>query len=95
MIKNLLTALHADENILCFNEFSGDDVFNHNEMCIFNIYLNNINLDDNFDEEDPNTIILIRLLAWHSKFEKYKVNEELMLVVLHPKRWKNWLVSHL
>ena len=32
----------------------------------------NINLEDNFDEEDPNTIILIRLLAWHSKFEKRK-----------------------
>ena len=31
-----------------------------------------INLDDNFDEEDPNTIILIRLLAWHTKFEKHK-----------------------
>ena len=32
-------------------------------MGIINIDLNNINLDDNFDEEDPNTIIVIRLLA--------------------------------
>ena len=27
------------------------------------IDLNNINLDDNFDEEDPNTTIVIRLLT--------------------------------
>ena len=32
-------------------------------MGIINIDLNNINLDDNFDDEDPNTIIVIRLLA--------------------------------
>ena len=67
MIKNLLTALYADENILCFSEFSGDGVFNHNEMCIFNIYLNNINLDDNFDEEDP-------ILLFLSDFWLGKVN---------------------
>ena len=67
MIKNLSTALYADENILCFSEFSGDGVFNHNEMCIFNIYLNNINLDDNFDEEDP-------ILLFLSDFWLGKVN---------------------
>ena len=32
-------------------------------MGIINIDLNNINLDDNFDDEDRNTIIVIRLLA--------------------------------
>ena len=36
-------------------------------MGITNIDLSNINLGDKFDEEDSNTIILIRLLAWHSK----------------------------
>ena len=71
-LKNLFTVLYADENILYFNEDSGDAVFNYNEMGIFNNDLNNVNLDDNFDEEDPNTIILIRLLAWHTKFEKRK-----------------------
>ena len=34
-------------------------------MGILNIDLNNINFDDKFDEHDPDTIILIRLLAWH------------------------------
>ena len=41
-------------------------------MEIFSIFLNNNNIDNNFDEYDPDTIILIRLLAWHSKFKKRK-----------------------
>ena len=32
-------------------------------MGIVNIDLNYINLDNNFDEDDPETIVLIRLLA--------------------------------
>ena len=52
-------------------------------MVILNIDLNNINLDINFDEEDPDIFILIRLLAQHIKFEKRtalkkELNEELM-----------------
>ena len=43
-----------------------------NKMDILNIDLNNINLGNNFDEDDPNTVILIRLLSWHMKFEKCK-----------------------
>ena len=38
-----------------------------------NIDLNNINLDNNFDEDDRDSIIHTRLLAWHIKFEKHKV----------------------
>ena len=68
----LFTVLYADENILYFNDGSGDAVFNYSEMGIVNIDLNKINLDDNFDEDDPDTIILIRLLTWHIKFEKRK-----------------------
>ena len=71
MIK-LFAALYADEIMLYFNEDLGDAVFNYNEMSIVNIDLNNTNLDGNFDEEDPNTVILIRLVAWHTKFEKHK-----------------------
>ena len=59
MIKKLFTALYEDRDILYFNEDFGDAVFNYNEMVIVNIDLNNINLDDNFDEEDPKNIILI------------------------------------
>ena len=36
--------------------------------------LDKINLDNekNFDEDDPDTIIHLRLLAWHSKSKKNK-----------------------
>ena len=47
-----------------------------NEMGILNIDLNNINLDNNFGEDDPNTIILFRHLSWPIKFEKRRVIEK-------------------
>ena len=73
IIKILFTALYADENILYFNEDSGNVVFICNEMGIFNIDFNNINLDNtNYDEDDPDTIILIKLLAWNIKSEERK-----------------------
>ena len=65
MIKILSTTLYADGNILYFNKDSSNAVFNCNGMGILNIDLNNINLDDtNYDEDDPDINILIRLLAW-------------------------------
>ena len=47
------------------------------------VNLNNIYLDNNFDENDPDTIILVRLLTWHNKFKKVKtlkkkISKELM-----------------
>ena len=73
-IKKLYTALYADNNILYFNEDSGNVIFSCNEMGIFNIDLNNISLDNKFDVNDPDTIILIRVLTWHTKFEKKEKN---------------------
>ena len=64
--------MYADENIIYFNEDFDKVAFNCNEMGIINIDLNNINLDNNFDEDDLDTIILIRPLAWHIKSEKRK-----------------------
>ena len=93
MIKKYFIDLYADENILYFNEDSSNVVFNCNGMGILNIDLNNINLEDtNFEEDDPDTIILIKLLAWHIESEKRKelkkmISEELMPVAWHPKRW--------
>ena len=73
-IKKLYTALYADNNILYFNEDSGNVIFSCNEMGIFNIDLNNISLDNKFDVNDADTIILIRVLTWHTKFEKKEKN---------------------
>ena len=60
MIEKLFTSLYGDKNIFYFEEDSG------------NIDLNNINLDNNFDEDYPDTITLIRPLAWDIEFEKGK-----------------------
>ena len=93
MIKILFTTLYADENIHYFHEDSSNVIYFCNGMGILNIDLNNINFDDsNYDEEDPDTIVLIRLLAWHIKFEKRKelikkISVELMPVAWHPNRW--------
>ena len=70
--------------------------FSCNEMGILNIDLENINLDKNVDEDGPGTIILIRLLSWHLKFEKRKALKkelkekltEIMLDFLHVRRWE-------
>ena len=49
MIKKLFTDLYADENVLYFNEGSGDAIFSCSVMGILNIIFNNINLDIDFD----------------------------------------------
>ena len=72
MIKELFTVFYADKNKLYFNEYSGDVVFNWNETGILDIDLNNISRDNNFDEDDTDIIVLVRVLAWHFIFEKRK-----------------------
>ena len=98
MIKKRFTALCANDNIYYFDQDSGDAVFNCSAMGILNIDLNNISLNDKFDEDDPDTIILMRLFVWHIKFIKYKalkkeLNEELMHVAWDPDKWWNWCIS--
>ena len=80
------------------NEDSGEVVFNYNEIGVVNIDLNHISLDDNFDKDDPDTIVLGRHLAWHIKFEKRKalkkqLNKELIPAAWHPSRWQHWCKS--
>ena len=74
-----------------FVEDSGHVTFCCKEMSILSVNLSNINLDNNFDEDDSDTIILIRYLAWNTKFKKRKMlkrdlNEEVMLLAWHPIR---------
>ena len=93
MIKELYTALCVDENMLYFNEDSGNVEFSCNEMGILNIDLDNVNLDNNFDEDYPNTIFLIRLLAWYKQSTEKIISEELMPIAWHFKRWRNFCMS--
>ena len=62
-VKRLKYTNENIQNILYFNEGSGNVVFSCDEMGILHVNLNNINLDNNFDEDDPDTIILIMLLS--------------------------------
>ena len=71
MIEKLYIALSTDDGLLFSDEDSRDVTFCCNKMGILSLNLNNINLDNNFDEDDPDTIILIRLLGRHSEFKKY------------------------
>ena len=64
MIKKLLTVLYADDDIFFFDEYSDDAIFFCNQMGILRVDVNDINLNDtDYDEDDPETIIHIRLLA--------------------------------
>ena len=72
MIKNLYTALYADDVLLYLDENSGDTTFCCDEIGILSVNLNNINFHNNFNEDDPDTVILFRRLALHSKSKKCK-----------------------
>ena len=86
MVKEPSTVLYACENILHFDKDSAV-VFIYSEMGILDIDLNNINLDNDFDEDNPGSIVYVRLLAWHIKFDKRKgLKKELISVAWHPNR---------
>ena len=86
MVKEPSTVLYACENILHFDKDSAV-VFIYSEMGILDIDLNNINLGNDFDEDNPGSIVYVRLLAWHIKFDKRKgLKKELISVAWHPNR---------
>ena len=65
----------------------------------FNIIdLSNINFnDDNFDEDDPETINHVRLMAWFDRYKQHntckKMRKELLPVAWHPTRCWDWCMS--
>ena len=65
MIKKLHNALLADGHVLFIHDDSGDITFSSNEMDILSVDLNNINInvDVNFEDDDSETIIYVRLMA--------------------------------
>ena len=63
MTKELYTVLYVNDSLLLLDEDYSDVTLCCNEVGILRVNLSNINLDNNFDEDDPDTIILIKLLA--------------------------------
>ena len=74
MVKKVHDALVANDDIFIFDKDFRKVTFFANEMGVLGVDLDKINLDDdnNFDENGSETIIHVRLLAWHKKFEKRK-----------------------
>ena len=76
MIKELEDALFINDGNIFINEHSNNVTCFGGEMSIFNV--DNINLDDgNFDEDNPDLIILIhiRLMAWHNRYKQHISSE--------------------
>ena len=51
--------------------------------------------DNNFFEDDPDTVIYVRIFAWCNNVQKCKkkkknTNKELMSIARYPKRWWNF-----
>ena len=98
MIKKLDDAWFANYNILFFDEDPGSFTFSSDEMGILSVHHDKINLDDvNFDEDDPETIIHVRLMSWHNRYKQCKSCKKDIskgLMPWHPKRWYNWCMPH-
>ena len=72
MLEKFDNALHANDDILSYNKNFDKVTFIANQRHTLAVVLDKINLDNDFDEDDPNTMIHVRHLACHSKFEKCK-----------------------
>ena len=100
MLEKFHDALNATNDRLSFHEDFSKVTFLANQMGILGVYLdkNNLDEDNNFDEDDPETIIHVRILALRNKFEKRKtlkkdISKELMPVARHPTRCWDWCLS--
>ena len=78
--------LHADENMLYFDEDSGNATFCCNEMGFLSVGINNLN-DTNYEEDDPDSIIQFRILAWYIEFEKRKELKKELSEEFMPIAW--------
>ena len=94
MIKKFDGTLFVNHDIL-LDEDSVNVTFSRDEIGILSVDLDNINLDDfNFDEDGPETIIHVRLMAWRNKLKQRKsckkdLSKELMPAAWYPTRWQD------
>ena len=74
MLEKSDNALHAKDDLLFYNDHFDQVTFIANQRHILAVAPDKINVYNynNFHEDDPDTIIHVRLLAWSSKFGKRK-----------------------
>ena len=66
MLEKFHDAVNAKDDVIFFYENFIKVTFFAYEMAVLGVDLDKINLDsDNFNEDDPDTLIHTRLLAWH------------------------------
>ena len=76
MIKNPDDAIFSND-IFFFDEDSGNVTFSSNKMGITSVDLNTANLDNvNSDEDDPQTIINFRLMAWLNRLKECRAGKK-------------------
>ena len=96
MIKKLNDAIFSSDDIDLVIEDSGNVSFYSDEMGVLSVDLNNINLDDdNFIEDDPETIIHVKFMAWRNEYKQHNacekdMSKELMPAVWPSTRWWDW-----
>ena len=100
LLEKVNKAAFSNDDTVFVDADSDFVTFLSDDMCLIAINLDNINLDnDNFNEDDPpETIIYVRLTAWHDRFKQLKVfkrvlSEELMHVAWHPTTLWDWSMS--
>ena len=74
MFEKFVKSLLTDNDILFFNEDINNVTFIANQRHILGVDLDKVNLDNDnkFDENDPDTTVHVRLLAFPGKIEKSK-----------------------
>ena len=74
MLEKFDNALFANNDMRFYDENFDKVEFIANQRHILAVDLDKINIhnDKNFDENDPDTFIHVRLLAWCNKFKKRK-----------------------
>ena len=88
--------MFADEFLVFFDKDSSNAIFCCNEMSFRTVNLNNINLDNNFEE--GNLILLLLSDFWlgmvNSKTQStLKRSQELIPIAWHPIGWWNFCMS--
>ena len=77
MLKKLDDVVFSNDDIVFVNEDSDNVTFFRDDMGLIVIYLNKINLDDdNFDDDDSETIIYVRLMSWCQGYKQRKACKE-------------------
>ena len=69
----MISLYYLKDDIIFINADSDNAILFSDDMALNTIDFNNINLvDDDFDEEDPDTSIDVRLIAWCNRYKEYK-----------------------